>query len=51
MFFIIRREYFHNEEREQRVQMERKARKQRAEKAEKLAKNKSVIFRWFKFTF
>lgn len=34
-----RREYFHNEEREQRVQFERKARKQRAEKAEELAKN------------
>ncbi len=34
-----RREYFHNEEREQRVQLERKARKQRAEKAEELAKN------------
>src|SRR5699024_5314130 len=34
-----RREFFHNEEREQRVQSERKAREQRAEKAEKLAKN------------
>ncbi|WIL68970.1 S1C family serine protease [Staphylococcus cohnii] len=34
-----RREYFHNEEREQRVQQERKARKQREEKAEILAKN------------
>lgn len=34
-----RREYFHNEEREQRVQFERKARKQRAKKAEELAKN------------
>ena len=34
-----RREYFHNEEREQRVQQERQARKQREEKAEILAKN------------
>ncbi|MCD8890802.1 S1C family serine protease [Staphylococcus nepalensis] len=34
-----RREYFHNEEREQRVQQERKARKQREERAEILAKN------------
>lgn len=34
-----RREYFHNEEREQRVQLEQKAEEERAEKAEQLAKN------------
>lgn len=34
-----RREFFHNEEREQRIEMERNARKHRAEKDEILAKN------------
>lgn len=34
-----RREFFHNEEREQRVHLEHEAREQRKEKAQKLAKN------------
>lgn len=34
-----RREFFHNEEREQRVHLEHEAREQREEKAQKLAKN------------